>query len=149
MARASGGTRRRLTPEQQREIARLYGETGASTAEIRERFSIGESSLYRALQKQGVSLRGRATSASDGAVTGTPPPGGAGPRSRGRPRSDASVGARMRRASRAAVSENDATREFRVRFEGQRVFEARDIRDALRQAEALGATSIIEVARLA
>jgi hypothetical protein len=47
------------------------------------------------------------------------------------------------------VSENDATREFRVRFEGQRVFEARDIRDALRQAEALGATSIIEVARLA
>jgi hypothetical protein len=47
------------------------------------------------------------------------------------------------------VSQNRATRQFRVRFEGQRVFEARDIRDALRQAEAFGASSIVEIARLA
>ena len=148
MAKASGGTRRRLTPEQNREIARLYGETATPTPEIRERFGIGESSLYRVLQKQGVSLRGRATSASGGAAAGTPT-SGAGPRSRGRPRRDASVAAHVQGARRTAVSQNRATRQFRVRFEGQRVFEARDIRDALRQAEAFGASSIVEIARLA
>src|SRR5690242_18413444 len=146
MARASGVTRRRLTSEQQREIARLYGETGTPTAEIRERFGIGESSLYRVLQKQSVSLRGRATSASDGAAISST--SGAGLSSRGRPRRDASAGAHVQRASRTALSQNGAAREFRVRFKGQHVFEARDIRDALRQAEALGATSIVEVTRL-
>jgi hypothetical protein len=52
-------------------------------------------------------------------------------------------------ARKTDVSQNGAAREFRVRFEGQRVFEARDIHDALRQAEELGATSIVEVTRLA
>jgi transposase-like protein len=137
-----------MTPEQQREIARLYDDTGTPTAEIRERFGLGESTLYRVLQKQGVSLRGRATSASAGAGAGKPVTG-AGPRSRGRPRRDISVRTQLQRVSRTAVSLSGAAREFRVRFEGQRIFEARDIHDALRQAEALGATSIIEVTRLA
>ena len=58
-------TRRpRLTTDQQREIARLYTVDGASTDAIRERFSIGDSSLYRVLQKQRVPLRGRRGSAS-------------------------------------------------------------------------------------
>jgi hypothetical protein len=36
---------------------------------------------------------------------------------------------------------------FRVRFQAERVFEATDVRDALRQAETLGATEITAVAR--
>jgi transposase-like protein len=147
MARGSGGTRRRLTPEQQREIARLYGETGTPTPEIRERFGIGESSLYRVLQKHGVTLRGRGTPAADGASTDTST-STAVPRRRGRPRRGVSAGARVRGASRTAVTEDGATRHFRVRFQAQRVFDARDVLDAARQAEALGATDIVEVTRL-
>jgi transposase-like protein len=147
MARASGGSRRRLTPDQQREIARLYSETGASTAEIRERFGIGESSLYRVLQKHGVSLRGRAAPPVNGAAIGLPTrtPG---LRPRGRPRRGVSVGSQVRGANTTVVTQDAGPRQFRVRFEGQRVFDARDVRDALRQAEALGATDIVEVTRL-
>jgi hypothetical protein len=36
---------------------------------------------------------------------------------------------------------------FRIRYLGERVFEAQTIRDALRQAESLGATEITGVAR--
>jgi hypothetical protein len=46
------------------------------------------------------------------------------------------------------VSQKSAAFQFRVRFEGQRVFNAQDIRDALRQAETLGVTDIREVLRL-
>ena len=42
--------RRRLSPEQQREVARLYVEGSIPTSEIRKRFRIGESSLYRIVQ---------------------------------------------------------------------------------------------------
>jgi hypothetical protein len=35
-----------------------------------------------------------------------------------------------------------------VRFEGQRVFNAQDVRDALRQAEALGLIDLFEVTRV-
>src|SRR5919199_4452113 len=148
MASASGGTRRRLTSEQQREIARLYSETGTPTAEIRERFGIGESSLYRVLQKHGVSLRGRATSPADGAASGTLTTA-VGSRSRGRPRRGASVASHVPGASKTAATQAGGRLQFRVRFEGHRVFDARDLRDALRQAEALGATDIVEVTRLA
>src|SRR4051794_38606013 len=51
--------RPRLTPEELGEIARLYTEEAASPSELRARFGIGDSSLYRMLQKQGVTLRGR------------------------------------------------------------------------------------------
>ena len=34
------------------------------------------------------------------------------------------------------------SQRFRIRFQGESVFEATDIRDALRQAESLGATEI-------
>jgi transposase-like protein len=136
-----------LTPEQQREIARLYGETGSPIAEIRDQFGIGESSLYRVLQKQGVALRGRGTPAVIAVVTGGLPTAPA-PRPRGRPRGAASVGPRVRGASRTAVTQDGAAPQFRVRFKAQRVFDARDIRDALRQAAVLGATEIVEVWRL-
>jgi transposase-like protein len=147
MARADGGIRRRLTQDQQREIARLYGQTRTPTAEIRQRFGIGESSLYRVLQKHGVSLRGRTASALDEAATDATIIV-SGPRSRGRRRGP-SVGPQVRGASKIAVRHDSAARQFRVRFEGQRVLDARDLRDALRQAEALGASDILEITRLA
>src|SRR5437016_5504260 len=57
-ARPDGRRRRRLSNDDEREIARLYAET-MPTSQIRERFGIGDSSLYRAVQRQGVALRGR------------------------------------------------------------------------------------------
>jgi hypothetical protein len=41
----------------------------------------------------------------------------------------------------------DGRRRFRIRFHGESVFAATDIRDALRQAESLGATEITAVTR--
>jgi len=145
MAKARGVTRRRLTPDQQTEVARMYTEAGTTTAEIRDRFGIGESTLYRVLQKNGVSLRGRVTPVVDGTATGTP----TGRRPRGRPRRDASDGSSLQAPAKPAATQNGFERQFRVRFQGQRVFDAVDVRDALRQAEALGTIDIIEVTRVA
>src|SRR5262245_55152749 len=139
MAKGSGGTRRRLTPERKREIARLYDETGTPTPEIRKRFGIGESSLYRVLQTQGVSLRGRAKRPVDGVAAGGVPTV-AGARPRGRPSRGASPGPRGRGTRRTEATQDAAARQFRVRFQAQRVFDARDVLDAVRQAESLGAT---------
>src|SRR6266849_8938782 len=54
-----GARRRRLSTDEGREIARLYAETNTLTSDIRARFGIGESSLYRIVQRQGIPLRGR------------------------------------------------------------------------------------------
>jgi transposase-like protein len=56
--------RPRLSMDEKREIARLYADTSTSTSEICARLGIGESSLYRILQLQGLPLRGRAASKS-------------------------------------------------------------------------------------
>jgi hypothetical protein len=47
----------------------------------------------------------------------------------------------------ASVRTGPPRLRFRVRFQAERVFEATDVRDALRQAETLGATEITAVAR--
>ena len=47
----------------------------------------------------------------------------------------------------ASQTDGSARQRFRIRFEGESVFEAKDIQDALRQAESLGATEITAVAR--
>src|ERR1700682_6637586 len=57
-----GSRRRRLSTDEGREIARLYAETTTLTSDIRARFGIGESSLYRIVQRQGIPLRGRTSS---------------------------------------------------------------------------------------
>src|SRR5919202_1615530 len=66
--------RRRLTQEEQREIARLYAEPNASAHDIRERYGIGDSTLYRVLSRFGVSRRGSvrtaSTSSSDATTLG-------------------------------------------------------------------------------
>jgi transposase-like protein len=60
----NGRRRRRVSKDEAREIGRLYAETGTPTSEIRERFGIGDSSLYRIVQQQGVPLRGRTAARS-------------------------------------------------------------------------------------
>jgi transposase-like protein len=65
-----GSRRPRLSLEEKQEIARLYADTSTSTSEICARLGIGESSLYRIVQLQGVPLRGRtAPSVSVGTPT--------------------------------------------------------------------------------
>jgi transposase-like protein len=163
-------TRRRLSPEQQREIARVYAESTTPTSEIRKRFGIGESSLYRIVQREGVPLRGRA------AATLQPEPPRAQAPDSGRRRSATASGAQAatvraraaaaapvgpsRRGGRGRVSRAtpSASREvsapassvrgqFRIQFQAERLIRARDIRDALRQAESLGAIEVTAVSR--
>src|SRR6266851_7357142 len=62
--RPAGSRRRRLSPDEERDIARLYADSSTPTSEIRERFGIGESSLYRVVQRHGVGLRGRSVSSA-------------------------------------------------------------------------------------
>ena len=65
-----GPRRPRLSLEEKQEIARLYADTSTPTSEICARLGIGESSLYRIVQLQGVPLRGRtAPSVSVGTPT--------------------------------------------------------------------------------
>jgi transposase-like protein len=161
--------RRRLTPEQQREIARLYAEGALPTSEIRKRFGIGESSLYRIVQREGVPLRGRAAAApgparapaTDSGRRAAPTDGGAQARA-GQPRAAATaapagpsrrggrgrVGRAPSSASGGAASPGAGGRgQFRIEFQAERVIQARDIREALRQAESFGAIEVTAVTR--
>ena len=68
-----GSRRPRVNLDQEREIARLYADTGTSTAEICARLGIGESTLYRIVQRLGIPLRGRtASSTAPGATQPAP-----------------------------------------------------------------------------
>jgi hypothetical protein len=49
---------RKLTDEQELEVARLYGETETPVGDIAGRFGIGESSVYRIAQRHGARLAG-------------------------------------------------------------------------------------------
>jgi transposase-like protein len=169
--------RRRLSNDEEREIARLYAETSTPTSQIRERFGIGDGSLYRAVQRQGVALRGRTATGprskpqlAPAPVTGRRRSSGANqavskPRStaattiaRAPRRRDGRPGGRA--VGRASVTENMTSssgtvasrpgsdrHQFRVRFVVERTVEATDMRDALRQAESFGATEITAVSR--
>ncbi len=65
-----GPRRPRLSLEEKQEVARLYAATSTPTSEICARLGIGESSLYRIVQLQGIPLRGRtAPSVSVGTAT--------------------------------------------------------------------------------
>ena len=157
-----GARRRRLSTDEGREIARLYAETNTSTSDIRARFGIGESSLYRIVQRQGIPLRGR-TSSSKAPIRQLPQAPDARRRrssSSGRrtaPQPQSTAATTTRRASvpaprtpstgSAASQPGRARQRFRIQFQGERVVEAQDIRDALRQAESLGATQITAVVR--
>jgi transposase-like protein len=153
-ARRRGRRRRRLSPDQQREVARLYAEASLPTSEIRRRFGIGESSLYRIVQRQGVQLRGRGPSLKqsgpaqarasdvrrrDGAGTGR---AGGGPTSRG-----SRTQTTPARGQSAGPQSDSGRQRFRVTFQRDAVVEAENIREALRQAESLGATEVLRIVR--
>jgi hypothetical protein len=140
--------------DQQREVAQLYAGTNTLTSEIRKPFGISEASVYRIVQRQGVPLRGRGGSPTPGqapapatqprALAATVPTPPAGARRRGR----AAVRRTKPSASRRTASGGaGARRQFRIQFHGERVIQALHIRDALRQAELLGAIEITEIAQ--
>ena len=168
--------RRRLSKDEALEVARLYGQTSTPTSEIRERFGIGDSSLYRVVQRQGIALRGRTVSPTrrNPPRAQTPParrtrsysPKQAqtpasqpsantaprGPRITGRTRGAgvrrASVIAKTTALSRSVASQTGGKRgQFRILFMVERVVQASDMADALRQAESLGAIEITAVTR--
>jgi transposase-like protein len=98
--KARGSRRPRLSPAEKREITRLYGDTSTSTSEICARLGIGESSLYRIIQLQGLPLRGRTASSTS---PGTTPRARAPYTSRNRS-SNAGRDAVAKRASTASTS---------------------------------------------
>jgi transposase-like protein len=125
--------RPRLSKDEEREIARLYAENIMTTSQIREQFGIGDGSLYRAVQRQGVALRGRTAPR-----TPTKAPQAQAPATRRR---------RSPSTSRVRVDGTAAQYQFRVQFVAERTIEATDMRDALRQAESFGATEITALSR--
>ena len=177
-APSGAGERRRrarrtnLSEDQKREITRLYSETSTLLPEIRQRFGIGDSSLYRLIQQYGGKLRGRTRRSTPASA---PPSGGR--RAPRAPRAARSTGAPAAaqsptpstsrtpspaRASRSAGSTSRAARsprtssaatpasgraQFRVSFVGVRTVTASNIQDAVRQAAAFGATEITGVVR--
>jgi transposase-like protein len=152
--RPARSRRRRLSPDEERDIARLYADTSTPTSEIRERFRIGESSLYRVVQRHGVALRGRSASSSKPSLPRALVPAAQGRRStkaveRSAGGPDRRVPAAQGNTSLASSrTGGGAQQRFRIQFQGESVVEATDIRDALRQAEELGAIEITAVARV-
>ncbi len=144
-ARAAGSRRPRLTQDEQREIARLYSESGTSTSAIRERFGIGESSLYRVLQQQKVSLRGRTSTSGQSTRTASRPA----TRRRSASRRAAVAAPRSTARQRAAIATVAAPtgQRFAVHFKGEQVVQAADIQDAIRLVSAGGQVEIVSVSR--
>lgn len=159
-ARRGALPRRKLSDEQEREVTRLYAETSTPTPEIARRFGIAESSVYRVTQRHGAPLRGRPTAGARpehevSAVSAAAelrqarPQPQIGPASPEAARAPAAAPRRPGGAVRAPMPEvaRGGTGSFRVRFQAQVVFEALDIRDALRQAQAHGITDVTAVTR--
>ena len=155
------GTRRKLNDQQEREVTRLYASTETPVSEISKRFGIGESSVYRIAQRYGAALRGRTATAATARSTSRRAPV--------KSTTDRSTESRGRKAQTAVRKTNAATgrsvpakatrspgrvagiarREFRVSYVAVRTFMAADITDAIRQAEAAGATDITGIERRA
>ncbi len=144
---------RKLSDDQEHEVTRLYAETTTSVPEIATRFGVAESSVYRVARRHGASLRGRSPAKARPEQQPSPVSTSAAVR-QARPHAQASRTPRQaaqaaagsaRRAARSARSGGNGARRFRVRFEAEIVLAAEDIRDALRKAEARGATEITEV----
>jgi transposase-like protein len=131
-----GSRRPKLSQEESREIARLYSDTNTSTSAICSQFGIGESSLYRIVQRQGIPVQTPARGRRAVAATRSKPAGPASTR-RATPTNGVS-------STSGAVG---SAKRFRIRYFQERVFEAATIQDALRQAESFGATEIMGVAR--
>lgn len=164
--RRGGSRRRRISQDEEREIARLYADNSTSTAEIRQRFGIGDSSLYRVVQRHGVALRGHTGLSTRSKSSPAKPAAGTGSRlsaAAATPRTSARA---ARRSTPSAAQRTSATpaeawpvgrassrtgggaqQRYEIRFLAESVFEATDVLDALRQAESLGAAEITAIAR--
>jgi len=164
--RRGGSRRRRISQDEEREIVRLYADNSTSTAEIRLRFGIGDSSLYRVVQRHGVARRGhtgrstrsKRSRAKTAAVAGSGLSAAAAtPRTSARAARSSTPSAAQRTTATPAEAlpvgrassrtGGGAQQRYAVRFQAESVFEATDILDALRQAESLGATVITAIAR--
>jgi transposase-like protein len=169
--------RPKLSQDEVRELARLYADTSTSTSEICARLGIGESTLYRVVQSQGIPVRGRGASVTTPGIqparvttVRTERPRGAGRQravpsgqaassgngsagagamtgKRGRPARAPSVAPSSRRQGAGRSQVTRISSRFRVQYQVERVFEALTLQDALRQAESLGATEITGVTR--
>ena len=158
-ARRGALARRKLSDEQEVEVTRLYAENSTPTPEIARRLGIAESSVHRVTQRHGAPLRGRPPARARpehevSAVSGAPEMRRARtrpPASAGSPQAALAPKTAARRAGGVRPSVPKAarggTRSFRVRFQAEVVFEAADIRDALRQAQARGITEVTAVTR--
>jgi transposase-like protein len=144
--KATRSPRRLLSEDQKREIVRLYAKTDTPLAAIKQQFSIAESSLYRLIQQRGVAPRGRipvtpqsvSNSGRRSALNGDMAV------SRQSARSRSSV---SRRPIRLTSPSTESGVKYRVTFAALQIVTAVDMRDALRQAEALGAAEISAIVR--
>jgi transposase-like protein len=136
--------RRRLTQDEQREIARLYAEPNASADDIRERYGIGPSTLYRVLSRFGVSRRGNPGTAATSAPQADESGRGRGG-ARSRTTSTNARGSRNAATAGSSSSGGGGSQRFRVVYRAERVVSARDVRDALRQADQFGASDIFAI----
>jgi transposase-like protein len=129
--------RRNLTEAEKVDLGRLYADTTTPLSEITSRFGIAESSLYRLLQQRGITLRGRsarnktAPAAAETRVT----------RRQGRPAMGTGA------ARRQPTARLTGPARYQVSFVGVQVVQAVDILDAIRQAQKLGATEIMQIER--
>ena len=153
--------RPRLSPDEKREVARLYADTSTSTSEICARLGIPESSLYRIVKLQGVPLRGRtAFSTSPGTTQAASAPSTSRKRSShagGRPRAQApietpaakggSVLTATRRSRTAGVTRSRKLLQFVVTFSAEQTIEAPSALDALQRALARGVTEVTRIVR--
>ena len=154
-ARAAGSPLRKLTDEQELELTRLYSGGETSVPQLARRFGVGESSVYRIVQKHGAALRGRRPEAGAAPKAGAAGPGGrsaAGSRA-GQVRGGSGAGRQQRSAAPTAADTGAGTpaggvRRFRVVFVAEVVVEAATIREAIAKAEGLGATDVTSVSQL-
>jgi transposase-like protein len=133
--KATRSPRRIFSEDQKREVARLYAETTTSVPDIMQQFGIAQASLYRLIQQRGVAPRGRLSAATRSETDSA------------RPRT-ARKGALAPSQQTSSVNPSSGSGlSYRVSFAALRIIRAVDIRDAIRQAEELGATEISAIVR--
>jgi len=158
------GAKPKLSSDQVQELLHLYAGT-TPPRDIARQFGIAESSIYRFARIHGVTRTRKPTavktapSSVDAVTVAAPAPTPAlqnestrrrsetrPPRRAPSPRSATKYSPRPR--ARATPDQvHTSIRQFRVHFQADLVLQARDIQDALRQAEARGADEITRITR--
>lgn len=134
----------KLSGEEAREAAQPDADTTLPASEIARTFDVGESSVYRLGERQAATQRG--TQMPPGAPQAEPAAAGARGHHRGPPAAKR-PDTRSRPASWRPRRAQAALGRFRIRFLVERVVQARDIRDALRQADSVKGFEVIALMR--